>query len=387
MHHLDPDVGSRFAGDLAAVDTDAFETPDDHTVVFSLHGANVDFPLALTASVFRMVPDGSGDSINELGNGTGAFTTVSSDPNGVSVFTAREDYWGGSPLLGKITVVGIADSDAQLNATLAGQVDMVSGLDPAQSSLFEGDPDFYLQESPRGNMPLIVMIVTEPPFDDIRVRQALKMVVDPEEMIAIIAQGHGTPACNKPVWPNDPYFLALECTQDIEGARALLAEAGYPDGLTLELETSNLYAPWIPLATVYKEQAALAGITINLNQVPSDGFWTDSWMIHPFTHSIWSTQPADLAINVMLRCGANWNETFWCNAEQDALQDQARAEQDFDARRGLYHDVQRIIAEEGGMIAPFFINSIRGINTRLRGVPVMAIISEFPFHEFRIVEP
>ena len=273
--HLDPNVGSGLRAGLEIVDQDRIETPDDHTIVFNLNSPNVDFPLQLSNRYFRMVPDGSGDDLQDNPIGTGSFTLESAAFDGITVFDARDDYWAGPPLLGKVTIVGIADADARVQAALAGQIDIAgwgTSLSAAQASLFEGDPEFYLQESPRGQIQLIAMITTESPFDDPLVRKALKLVVDPEEIIAVVAQGHGTPVCNGPSWPTDQYYLPLECPQDIEGARALLAEAGYSDGLTVELATSNLNPMWIPMVTVYKEQAAEAGITVNINQVPADGY-------------------------------------------------------------------------------------------------------------------
>ena len=222
QRHLDPNVGSQFRAELALVDADRFEMPDDHTIVFNLNSANVDFPLLMTNRNFRAVPDGSGDGLRDNPIGTGPFTVQSANPDGISVLTARDDYWAGSPLLGKITIVSIADNDARIAATLAGQIDIAGrelSLTAAQASLFEGDPDFYIQESPRGQIEVIAMITTEPPFDDPLVRKALKLVVDPEEFIAVVAQGHGTPACNNPTAPNDQYYLALECPQDIEGPK------------------------------------------------------------------------------------------------------------------------------------------------------------------------
>ena len=390
QRHLDPNIGSGLRAELGIIDPEMFETPDNNTVVFNLNSGHVDFPLQLSNDHFRIVPDGSGDSIRETGIGTGPFTLESADPDGISVFNARDDYWGGTPLLGKITVVSIGDGDARINAALAGQTDLVgqiTSITASQASLFEGDPDFYIQENSRGQIQILAMIVTESPFDDVRVRQALKMVVDPEEMIAVIAQGHGVPSCNNPAGPSDQYYLPLECLQDIEGARALLAEAGYPDGLTIELETSNLNPMFIPLATVYREQAAEAGITVNINQVPADGYWGSTWLVHPFSSSYYNDKPIDSFISQTLLCGGSWNETFWCNEQHDALQDAARAELDFNARKALYQQAQQLIADDGGMISPFFANFIRAINVRLQGVPVRAKYGEFPYHEFRIVEP
>ena len=87
------------------------------------------------------------------------------------------------------------------------------------------------------------------------------------------------------------------------------------------------------------------------------------------------------------RCEASYNETFWCNEEFDSLHDQARVELDFDLRQELYQQAQQLIVDDGGMIAPFFANQIRAINVRLQGVPVGEMRGEFPYHEFRIVEP
>ena len=199
--HLDPNIGSGFRAELEIVDPDGIETPNDYTIVYNLQSANVDFPATLASRYFRMVPEGSGDDLKDNPIGTGAFTVASAEPDGISVFVARDDYWDGAPLLGRVTFASIADHDAQINAALAGQVDIagvITSLTASQASLFEGDPDFYLQESPRGQIQELIMITTEPPFDDPRVRLALKLVVDPEEMIAIVGQGSGFPACNSP---------------------------------------------------------------------------------------------------------------------------------------------------------------------------------------------
>ena len=393
QRHIDPEIGSNYATQLSIVDPDGFGTPDDNTVVFDLLSANVDFPLVLTNSRFGIVPDGSGDGIRENPIGTGSFTVQSLDYDGVSVFNAREDYWNGSPLLGRITLVGIADADARVSAALAGQIDVAgfqNPITPQHASLFEGDPDFYIQESGRGLMETIPAIVNFAPFDDPRVFRALQLVIDPVEMVAVAAQGHGTPACNNPTWPIDQYYVAhdvaQDCPQDIEGAKALLAEAGFPDGLDLELETANFRPLWVPVATVYQQQAALAGINVELKVVPADGYWSTTWRVAPFSSSSWVHRELDVILSLNYRCGGTWAETFWCDPAMDALMDQARAELDFATRKDLYQQAAQIVADSG-VIIPFHGTLIRAVNNRLQGLPENARDYQVPYHLLRIVEP
>ena len=231
------------------------------------------------------------------------------------------------------------------------------------------------------------MNVTEPPFDDIRVRLALKVLVDHHQMIDVVLRGHGTSACNNPVRPTDQYYWPQSCNQDIDKAVAWLADAGYPNGLRIELATSDISPDWLPIAELYQAQAARAGVDVELNFVPANGYWNNTWMVHPFAHSWWSARAADPVLNLMFRCGARFGETFWCNEEIEQVMEDARREVSFERRKGLYQRAQQLQVEEAGMIAPFFVNDIRVLSTRLQGLPAETIWQEFPWHEFRIVEP
>ena len=387
QHHLDPDVGSQLSSVLDFIDPIGFETPDDSTVVINLLKGHADLPLLMRHYALRIIPDGSASTIGDTGIGTGPFIMESFDLDGVSIFVSNDNYWRGLPGAQMFTEVGIGDADARVQAVLADQLDITWHMTPAQGLLFEGNDKFVLQENGSGFIHNIAMIVTEPPYDDIRVRQALKFVVDPDEMIAVVMQGHGIPACNNPVRPFDLYYLPTECPQDIEQARALLAEAGYADGLTIEFAASNLRAQWIPIGTVYKEQAAEAGVTVEIKQVPSDGYWSNIWMVHPFAMSNWALRHADQFLNEAFRCGASWGEYFWCNSEFEGLLDAARAEVDFEQRKANYQRAQEILIEESGMIAPFFQNEIRVLNARVQGIDERVISFEYPWHEISIVEP
>ena len=387
QHAMDPNLGGQMLDTLSFIDTTRFETPDDVTAVFNLNQAHVDVPLLLRHYAMRVIPDGSGDRIAQSGEGSGSFILDSFNIDGVTTLRANDDYWQGIPSAGEMTIVGIGDAAARVQAVLADQLDLLGGLSAAQVQLFEGNSSFVIQENAMGSVQNIAMIVTEAPYDDNRIRQALKMVVDPEEMVAVVMQGHAVKACNNPVWPTDQYHLPQECPQNIEGAMALLAEAGYPDGLTIEYRFSNKGSTWGPIATVYQSQAAKAGITVVLDQAPSDTWWTESWMVHPFASSNWGNRPADQILSSAFLCGAPWGENFWCNDEFDQTLAAARAEVDFDARKALYQHAQQLQVEEGGMIAPLFMNAIRVLTSDIQGLEPEVLNWEYLWYLIGVVEP
>jgi peptide/nickel transport system substrate-binding protein len=372
---------------LEIVDSEAIETPDDLTVVFNLNSGHADFPLLLTDYRVRMIPEGSLDTIEENPIGTGPFKLEKFDLDGTTVFVANDDHWRGPPGLAGITLVGIADAEARVRALLAGQIDFVEELNPDHGWLFEGNPEFTIREVPTGAWQAFVVNVNEPPFDDVKVRQALKLALDRQEMIDVVIKRHGSIAYDHPVWAGDPYQLVLDRAQDIEKAKELLAEAGYPDGLTVELYVSDIDAFMIPMAVVYKEQAAKAGINVEIEQVPSDDFWSEYWMVEAFVGTHWGQRPADQILNEAFRCGATWNETYWCNETYEQLLDDARKELDLAKRIELYQKAQQVLVDDGGAIIPFFKNEIDIMNARVKGLPLDKFdYNNIPWHELRIEE-
>ena len=386
---LDPETGSQIASSLNMIDVDAMETPDDNTIILNLTAKILELPLLMKHRRIRVVPDGiSFNALAATPNGTGPFTAEHLSIDGVSIFNSRDDYWGSTPGLAGITVAKISDSDAQIAALQADQLDgPIWNVPVARVPEFMGDPNFTLQENPTGPMMNIAMIVTEPPYDDPLVRQVLKVLSDREEMVAVVMQGHGTVSCNNPVRPFDQYFLATECPQNTELARELLAQAGYEDGLEIELATSGGHPWFLNVATVYKDQAEEAGVTVNLRQVPYDGYWSDVWMVHPFAHSHWPFYFADQFMSEAFRCAAPWGEFFWCNDDFETALDAARSEVDFDTRKGLYQEAQQIIIDDSGNLSFFFANLIRAMNSRVQGIDEWTYWEEVRFQDYFIQEP
>lgn len=354
----DPKNESPLASALALVDS--VEAVDDHTVTFHLNSGHADFPLLLTDYRVRMTPSEASADIAKTGIGTGPFKLETLDPEGTTVLVANPDYWDGAPKVNKIEIIGIPDAQARVQAMLGGQIDWLWSVSAQQVPLFATNPDFATQTYSSGDWKGIAFDAQEKPFDDVRVRKALRMVVDRQAMANQVAgPDGGTVSCDDPVAPRDQYRADLSCPADVEGAKALLAEAGYPDGIDIEISTSDLDEHWVNMAEVYQQQAAAAGINVTVKMEPADGYWSDVWMKRPAFFGWWSLRPADQILNEAFRCEASWNESRFCDRSFDAKLDAARKSLSLEERRKLYGELQATLWEEGATLIPFHFNVTR----------------------------
>ncbi len=351
---------------------DSIETPDDYTVVFNLNAPVVTFDLTVMDYRARVVKKDGFPDVLKTGMGSGPFILEKLDVGGETVLIANDEYWGGKPGVAKILVYGIADVEAQTNAMLAGDLDWQT-VTAEQAARFEGNPEFTVTQSPGGNWSGFVMRTDVEPFNNEALRQAMKLVVDRQEMIDLAMNGAATVSCDSAVSPSDAaVFKDCSPNADIEAAKAKLAEAGYPDGFTIDLFTAPVCQDLAALTEIYQQQAAKAGITVNIQTVSADGFWTEQWMKESFVMTCWNERLADAALNEIYRGGGEWNESYWNVPAFDTLLDSARAEKDAAARNQFYSDAQKMLYESGGTIIPYYQNLIRVQKSCITGISPLA---------------
>ena len=368
-HIRDPEFDSPAASVIAMVETIA--AVDRLTVKMTLSAPYADLPLQLMDYRIRMIPEGSADTIGTTGIGTGPFILVTLDPEGTTVLKANPDYWEGPPGVEIIEIIGIADAQARVQALLGGQIDVLGygDLSGQQLALFENNPKFKVQSVPTGDWLGIVFRTDTEPFTDARLRKALRIATDRQALVdLVLGPGGGIVTCDHPVWTGDQYRAPFDCQPQVEEAKRLLAEAGYADGIEFDLTTSNLDPRFVTLAEVYQQQVAKAGIKVNIIMAPSDGYWSEVWMKELVVTTRWGQRPADQILNEDYRGGAPWNETYWNRPDFDELLDKARKELDFEKRRDLYHQLQRILYEEGGSLIPFHVNQAIATTARVSGL-------------------
>ena len=362
----DPALESPVAAVLGGIDR--VEIVDPMTVKIILEAPNAGLPLLLLDYRVRIIPEGSGPTIDDNPVGTGPFRVESLDAEGTTTLVAYDGYWEGRPLLDKIQFTAIPDAEARNQAMLAGQLDY-NGLTADQAPLFADNPAFQVQSFPGGAWNGVIFRTDTAPFDNALVRRALRVAVDRSAMMTLLEGADGGVAgCDTPVRLSDPYRANLDCAQDIEGAKALLAEAGYPDGIDIELFTSDVSPGMVRFAEVYQAQVAPAGIRVALNIAPSDGYWDDVWMKQPAFVTSWDGRPADMFLNEIFRSTAPWNESYYRNPDFDVLLDQARMTVDVEAARALYIQAQQMVFDDGGTLIPFLKNGRRVLSGNVTGI-------------------
>ncbi len=365
LHWLDPDTGASAAAKLDMLSPEGVKKVDDLTVKLTLDRPNADLLLAFYDYPTMIAPEGGwddfykGDAKHAIG--TGPFLMESFTPDERMVLVRNPKYWqmgaDGQPLpyVDKVIVTAGWDDAARLAALIGDEADILSPGDGIIAELEKHPDKINIQKYARW-VPPIVMRVDLAPFDNPNVRQALKLVQD-REQIKNLVQPMGFVGYDHWIDSSDTAYCpdtdAGGRPQDIEGAKALLAEAGHPNGIELELAIPDGDFR-TAFAQVYKEQAALAGINVKINILPSSAFW-DQWQKWPFSVSGWNARiPATANINLALRCGAAWTESYYCNEELDALLDQVDATFDVEKRRELYCQIQTIMQEDAPYLIPFW---------------------------------
>lgn len=341
---------------------------DPTTLKLTLSAPFADLPLILTDYRLMVIPEGAGDTIKSTGIGTGPFKVEKFDAQGTSVLVANTDYYDGAPGVARMEIIGIPDAQARFQALLGKQIDMMPGLTAQQKTLLDRMGGFTLQEIPTGNWRGIVLHTGMKPFDDVRVRRAVRLAVDRKAMLGLAAGGAGTVGCDTPVGPRDQYRSTRTCAQDIAAAKALLAQAGYPNGLDMEINVATLEAVWPAMAEAFQQQVAAAGIRVKIVTVPTDGYWSNVWMKRPVTMTRWNDRPADSALNEVYRSGMKWNESGFKDAKFDTMLDGARSELNFERRRARYVEAQDYLWENGGTVVGFHVNLLVGAASRVKNL-------------------
>jgi len=368
---LDPAVGSVLQPILRFVEL--VEAEDEYTVRFQLKSRNVDLPLLLAAPQARILAhDYPAEQMLSQPSGTGPFLFVELLAGERITYARNPDYWAADAIhLEELHHIAIPTLEAQLTALQQGEIDLLLDVAGDRIEQLRAAPAINVVEIASGRYQNLAMRVSEAPFNDQRVRQALKACADRAILLQQAMNGHGSLGNDQPLAPINPYFA--ETASPIyqpEHARELLAAAGYPDGLQLQLITADASAGMVELAYAFQAMAQPAGITIDVVEVkvPGDIYLSEYWGRVPFYVSFSEFRPSAYeTFATAYYSWSPWNETGWSSEQLDQLLDQASSTTNPERRKTLYQAAQQLIQDEGAVLIPYFQPVFSALRTTVQG--------------------
>ena len=382
LRHKDPATGSKakiLADQISSVTAVA---PDEVKIVLS--SPNAELPSVLAVSHFLIVRDGTKDFATA--NGTGPYKCAEFIPGVRTVGVRNPDYWKpGRPYLDEIELIGIADEPSRVNALLAGDVQLIAAINPRSAQRIESSPKAAVLQTTAGSYTNLIMRVPNRPFDNPDVVEAMKLLLDREQILKSVYLGYGVIGNDQPVMPGTPYYFdgLPQRPYDPDKARFLLNKAGIANA-RLPLVTSGAVEGGVEMAAVYQQAAQKAGLNLAINRVPNDGYWNSHWLKDPLCFGTINGRPtANMLMSQFFKSDAAWNESAWKNDQFDQLLTASRAEKDLDKRKQMYADMQVLIHQHAGIGLPVFSSNLDAYSKNLKGIhpiPVGALMG-FAFAE------
>ena len=365
----DKDVGSVLRANFEVVT--AVTAVDPHTVRFDLSIPYADLPAVVAGYQAAVVSEAHMATLTTQPVGTGPFRFVEYRPGDQMALEKNPSYFmAGLPKVDRAVFRIIPEAATSVAGLESGSLDIVYDLPPEQSDRLKRSSVATVMEVASGTWQGIVMHNGMKPFDDPRVRRAFIKMVDKPTLTDIATFGHGTPTVT-PLPPTHPYFdKAIKLTADIPGAKALLAEAGYANGLTQELFIPSADPTLERLATAFRDAAKQAGVTITLRVVPQDKFFSEMEGKVPLNvDNFFGRTTPDLQLYPWYHSTGSWNNTLWHyhNDEIDTLLTEARSTTDTAKQDKLYTRFQEIIATDGPGSVVFVKNFACGVSKKVTG--------------------
>jgi len=382
---LNPDTPASARSVLTMIDS--IEAPDPQTVRFNLKVPYADLPFSTAHANARIQSvaalEGPLTDLDTKVNGTGPFKMETYDSAQLVRLVKNENYFiPGKPYLDAVEMHLFPDLAAETANFLSGNMDVMLDVQQADFARIAGDPGVDALRVPSGRYVNVVMRMDTPPWNDVRVRKALAMAVDRQLLVDIILEGLGRPAYDNILSPEFKYAIDTPVIgYDPEGAKALLAEAGYPDGLKVNLVASNRPAIRSQVAIAMKQMALPAGFDFTVETMPHDTYLANVWRKGSFYIAYWGMQPTeDATFNLLLTSDASYEDSAWKNPAFDALVAKGRATVDEAERARIYAEAQQMILDERPYVIPFFQDVLTASRTTTQGWSV-APVSRFYYVE------
>jgi len=379
---LDPKTAAPYKAELGPIA--AVKAIDDLTVRFELSSPYADLPKALASPTARMISQQGITDFDKLGttaNGTGPFVLKEFVPNDRVVMERNPNYFrSGRPYLDRVVMRVLPDTNTQVAALRNREVDVIADVEADTFKEISEIKGVNSMQILGGTFNNIVLYANKPPFDDPKVRMALRLAMDRVQMTAAITAGTGAPANDQPIaacYEFEDKDMPLR-KQDLAQARRLLKKAGHGDGFEHKLVVSNSPASRQKTAVVVQAMAQQIGIQLNIELMDNARYGSTIWNkgIDSYVGNYTTRPTEDAIISKLYSAKFGIDEGRWATPEVEKIIAEGRATTDQAKRRQVYVRLQRIAADQGPFIIPNFFNSLAGAWGYVNRWPARAMVAD-----------
>ena len=328
----------------------SIETPDDKTVAITISEPSNEFISYMTTAV--LPADYDKQDTDPVG--TGPFKFVSRTAQDSVVLEKFDGYWGTPAQLDKVTLKIMENADSLMMSLQSGAIDLCAHLTSTQVAQLE--KDFNVAEGTMNLVQAMYLNNAVAPFDDVRVRQALCYAVDKQEIIDLAFDGYGSPIGSSMYPAFGKYFddsLINYYTKDVEKAKALLAEAGYPDGFDMTITVPSNYKPHMDTAEVLVQQLAEIGVKATIQPIEWESWVSDVYAGRQFQSTVVGVDASTMTARALLeRFTSDYGKNFinYNNAEYDALFQQTLTAYDDAEQTAIYKQMLANLTENAANV-------------------------------------
>lgn len=368
---FDPDAGNATAGIVGPYfDMDGVSAPDDSTVVIKLTKPNgVLLQLLAVLPYATIVKDGTTEFNSTEVVGTGPYKLTDWSPGQGWKAVRNDDYWGGAVYVDGIELKATPDQGAKLQGVLASSTDLTDVIPTSLWATLDNKDNVALDVIENRNIFLFAFDQTQKPFDDERVIAALKLATNRDEIVKTAFLGNGTVLADVPIDPTTEWYPKdLTPEFDPDKAKSLLAEAGYPDGLDIDLSVSSAIPGMGDVAQVWQQGVKAAGINVTLNQFGADTWYSEGWMATPAFMDYLPNFFPPLAFDSLYTAEAAYPYTHFVDPELEELVPQVFATTDEATAMELTQQAFLVARDSFGLIYPAFSDSAYARSSKVNGV-------------------
>ena len=323
---------------------------DEKTIEIRLTEPNTEFLAYMTTAI---IPEGY-EELETAPVGTGPFVFESRSPQENIVLKKNESYWGEKAHLDEVEFKIVADADMVVTNLKGGSIDMYMRLTSAQAAeLTEG---FHIEEGTMNLVQALYLNNDAEPLNNEKVRQALCYAVNPDEIMAMIADGKGV-RVGTSMYPGLKKYFDESYTnyyeQDYEKAKELLKEAGYPDGFDLEITVSSADQPHVDTAQVIAEELKNIGVNVTIKPIEWEAWLEDVYAGRNFQSTVVGVDASNLSARAMLErfvSDAEGNFINFKDEKYDEIFKEAISTVDEEKQTELYKELEGILAEKAANV-------------------------------------